>query len=218
MPLDHSNLNPAPAHRTVPTILRTLVQRIHSDQGTVAVSFILALPIFLIILAILVQYALLINAKIMLDQTAISAGRTAATCLPTDVQLDNVIAEDNINRTAYIQLVPLSPVARGGTNAESQVVAQAFTNAGVQLPAKFAERYTYAAEATAVSYPQRNYAASNGQDLELQVSYKFYLTVPGAQRLIGNADTVGGISGRFITLFSTTQVQTAHGRQAATAN
>ncbi len=46
------------------------------------------------------------------------------------------------------------------------------------------------------------------------VSYRFYLTVPVAGTLIGQTDTIAGVSGRFFTLSATVKAETAHGREA----
>ena len=200
----------------------TLLARLHSDDGTVAVSFILVLPIFLLVFGVILQYALLVNAKIMVDQAALASARTATTFLPTDPQIDfldlnstqAINASDMINRAARIQLVPLSPAAKDNSNAaEEQAVEAGFTNAGVKLPSSFATRYAYASQATKVTWPDQDYPRLKGQEIQVQVTYQFYLTVPGARDLIGRADSIAGVNGRFFPMTSTIRVQTAHGRQ-----
>lgn len=209
---------------------RVLLSRLHSDDGTVSVSFILVLPLFLLVFGVIIQYALLVNAKIMVDQAALSAARTAATFLPTDPQIDfldpgltqPINALDMINRSARIQLVPLSPASKDNSSApEEQAIETGFTNAGVKLPSSFAPRYAYASQATKITLlpvqPQlqvQDYPFLKGQEIQVQVTYQFYLTVPGARDLIGAANSIAGINGRFFPMVSTVPVQTAHGRQA----
>jgi Flp pilus assembly protein TadG len=197
-------------------MLRRLVARIHSERGTVAVSFILVLPLFLMVLSIIIQYALLVNARVMVGQAALATGRSATTMLPTDPQLDGITLPDPINQTAYINLVPLSPPATANVDPDADAIANGFSNAGVNVPSTFAARYTYAAQATQVTYPQVAYPQMAGQDIEITVTYRFLLTVPGASAFIGQSDTVAGVTGRFFTITSTVHVQTAHGRQGGT--
>src|SRR5207237_1241107 len=80
-------------------ILRVLHRR---DDGSAAVSFIMAFPIFLWIIAILVQMVLLVNAKIMVSYAADCAARSAVTSLPDE-------HPENIKQAACAALAPLSP-------------------------------------------------------------------------------------------------------------
>ena len=57
------------------------------DKGTVAITFLLSLPILLTVIGVLVQYALLANAQLTLNHAVQSAARSAMTALPTDPNL-----------------------------------------------------------------------------------------------------------------------------------
>ena len=71
--------------RRVRVMLRWLRRKDRTwDRGTVAVTFLLSLPILLFIIAIFVQYALIVNAQLVIDRAVQAAARTAMTALPTN--------------------------------------------------------------------------------------------------------------------------------------
>ena len=184
------------------------LKRLHRDDGgTAAVSFILCLPVFLAILTVFVQFALMLNAKLMVSNAAAAAARSAITSLPEETP-------DNVKHAACMMLVPVSPKAVTGVSQEAQGLSDAIKTLNADAPSAFAERYTYAENAVVVMYPNLDYKHKPGQDIEVTVSYKFFLTVPGARGLLGQAGNVAGVDGRFWTVSSTVKVQTAHGRAA----
>jgi Flp pilus assembly protein TadG len=188
--------------------LSRLLAAIHEDRGGAAISFIATFPIFLIIVAVIVQYALILNAKIMIDHAARSAARAAVTCLP-DGQ------PQRISSAACMALVPISPVARTSASSEADTTYQAMKRLGTPVADSFAARYTYAQQATSISYQQADDLHLAGREIEVRLVYRFYLTVPAAKTFITSGDeTVAGVSGRFLDIVSTCKVQTAHGREA----
>ena len=114
-------------------------------RGTVSVTFILVLPIFMCIIAIVVQYALMVNARIMVQYAAETAARSAVTALPDE-------HEEAIFRAARTSLVTLSPQAKSAVDPEATAMADAMRRAGVDISDSFAPRYTYAMAATHVSW------------------------------------------------------------------
>ena len=173
-------------------------------------SFILALPIFLTIVSVVVQLALMVNAKIMVAHAADAAARAAATSLPDG-------HPENIAHAARLALVPVCPQATTSTAPEADADAAALRTLGVNVADSFPARYTYAMDATKVSWTPADldFASSAGQTVDVTVTYKFQLTVPGAMRLgEGENTTVGGIQGWFWEVSATSRVQTAHGRKA----
>jgi hypothetical protein len=89
------------------------------------------------------------------------------------------------------------------------------------LPDRYAQRYTYAQQATQVTIVPlvvngANYAQSAAPRVRITVAYDFQLTVPLLKDLIGRTDTVAGVTGRFLKLSSTLDVQLSHGREAGT--
>jgi Flp pilus assembly protein TadG len=173
------------------------------------VSFVLAFPIFLTIVAIIVQMALMVNAKVVVTHAADSAARAAATSLPDG-------KPENVERAAWMALAPLSPQAQSPVAAEAAADYDALRRMGVDVPESFPARYTYATEATAVSWsPDVDFSRSEGQEVEVTVTYRFQLTVPGAMKMAAaDDDTVAGVKGRFWEVTARSRVQTAHGRKA----
>ncbi len=197
--------------------LARIIAAIHSDEGAAAIPFMIALPIFITIVGIFVQYALLINAKVMVQQAADLAARAAATSLPDE-------HPENVLKAARMSLAMLSPQS-SQTNPEGSAVYEALVRSNADpVPPTFAQRYTYAMDATKVSWTHQNasFVDHKGQLIDVTVEYKFYLTVPGAMRLLSGPrspafqGTVGGVSGRFYTITATSQVQTSHGRKTGT--
>ncbi len=198
--------------RSLAVALRLFARTLHSDRGSAAVPFILALPIFLWIVAILVQYTIIVNAKLLIDHAAQSAARAAVTSLPEG-------HPENVAAAAYLGLATLSPLSTLPPSVQADNVYRALQNTGIPAADTFPARYTYAMEATKVDWnpqnPQVDFTTSRGRQLDVTVTYRLCLTVPGAMGLIGSADTVAGISGRFLTIASTSRVETSHSRQSA---
>jgi Flp pilus assembly protein TadG len=188
--------------------LRRFQALLHNDEGGAAVSFILALPIFLWIIAIFVQFALMMNAKISIDNAAAVAARAAVTSLPEG-------KPENVTTAACMALAPLSPQATGQSASDAQALFDALQATGVPIPETFPARYTYAMEATKVSWdPDIDFTTSRGRELNVSLVYRFKLTVPGANMLIGSSDTIGGVQGRYLDIASAScRVQTSHSRK-----
>src|SRR5437763_1937362 len=87
------------------------------DKGTVAVTFLLSLPLLLILIGIFAQYALLVNGRLTVDRAVSSAGRSAMTALPTYEPVDDIDGEATVNKAARLALVPISPVAQDGASS-----------------------------------------------------------------------------------------------------
>ena len=206
-------------------LLRKYVHLLHrGDKGTVAVTFLLSLPILMTVIGILVQYALLANARITLDRAAAAAARSAMTSLPTDPAIDWLplgTGDANVKRSALMILESLSPVSENITS-EATTVAEALTQVGVAVPATYAARYAFAQSATNVELAPLNengapYARSRSPRVRITISYDFKLTVPFVSSLIGREATVAGVTGRYFTLTSTLDnVQLSPGRETPT--
>jgi len=188
---------------------RLLWRALADDRGAVAVSFILTFPIFLLIAAIIVQYALLLNARLVVEHAAQTAARAAATALPDE-------RPELVLRAARTALAPLSPRAGVAPEAEALRTAEALADCGVNVAESFADRYTYAMAATRAAWSGGGWPNRAGREVEVTVRYRFLLTVPGASRLISAGRTsVAGVEGRFTTLVATARAQASHGRKAA---
>ncbi len=203
------------------------------DRGTVAVTFLLSLPILLTIIAIFVQYALIVNAKLVVGRAAQAAARTAMTALPLDPDVDGIEGEVMVRRSAYMALAPLSPLATN-ESADGGLVGDALERLGMlqgKGGASFGRRYTYAENGATVAWERlgddgavlpdtgwepADYARARGQQIRVTVTYPFLLTVPGVNKLIGGEGETGGVKGRVLTLTASRVVTLSHGREAQT--
>ncbi|QOV88399.1 TadE/TadG family type IV pilus assembly protein [Humisphaera borealis] len=196
------------------SIIVRIIRTARGDDGAAAVSFIMTFPLFLLIVAIIVQLALIVTAKIMISHAADTAARAAMTSLPED-------KPDNVARAARLALTPICPEAKNGASSQASAVADALRQLGTEVPESFANRYTYAMEATQVNWTpsEHNYIGSEGSPVEVELTYQFRLTVPFAMRLVSGRETsVAGVSGRFWEVSARRQVQASHGRRARIDN
>jgi|GEM_PF-5373294 len=184
---------------------------LRGEHGGAAVPFILALPIFLTILAVIIQFALLVNAKITLNQAAQATARAAMTSLPDELPT-------NVQRAARMSLAPVSPAAKTGLSNEAVEITSSLATLGINPGNTYGARYTYAEAVTNASYPNQvgsNFAYNEGQLVEVHVDYLVYLPVPIAQRFIGQRRTIAGIEGWFLQMRGTARVMTSHGRKTS---
>jgi hypothetical protein len=196
------------------------------DKGYLAISFAASLPILLLLIGIIVQYALLINAQLTLDRAVQAGARSAMTALPVDAAIGEAGGPAYVARSIRMTLESLSP-AGTDVSGESETVAEALTALGMTLPDRYRQRYTYAEEATQITILPLD---GNGREMEgwvdyskiaaprvrMTVQYDFKVTVPLWGTVLGRADTVDGVSGRFLRMSSTLDVQLSHGREAPT--
>jgi len=187
--------------------LRRTLRRLAGDDGAAAVSFILTFPIFMLIVAIIVQLALMVTAKIAVSHAADTAARAAMTSLPDE-------RPDNVARAAWLSLAPISPEAEAAT-PEGAEVAEALRQVGTSVPDSFAARYAYAMAATEVSWtPERSFEGAEGAPVEIDVTYHFRLTVPFAMRIVPAVESpISGVNGRFWRVSAQRRVQASHGRK-----
>jgi Flp pilus assembly protein TadG len=228
-------------------LLRKYLQLLKGrDKGTVAVTFILSLPLLLVTLCVIAQYALIINARIVLNHAVAAAARSAIVCLPTDPAIDT--ANDNltpiqgdqlVNESARMILESISPKATTSIDEEARTITDSLQKSGIQVPNSFADHYAFAEAATTVSwmqldtagqpipgtqFPPEQFAKWRGQTIQLTVNYRFYLNVPGAKiwgRALSGQDgpeTLAGVTGYFIPLTASYNVQLSHGREAMSDN
>jgi Flp pilus assembly protein TadG len=202
------------------------------DRGTVAITFLLSLPLLMLIIGLLVQLSLLVNARLTLDRAATAAARSAMTSLPADPVIDQVDGMSNVRRAAYIALAPISPVAPAAST-DGETVGQALaalSGGNSALPRNFAGRYTYAEAATLVEVdpidangvvlPMEDFSRAAAPRIRLTLRYDFRLTVPLINMplvaVFGRSGTVAGITGRFFTISTTREVQLSPGREVPT--
>jgi hypothetical protein len=209
------------------------------DRGTVAVTFLMALPILLFVLAVIIQYAMIVNARIVLNRAAAGAARSAMTALPTDPSVDTLgdgPGAPPLDGVAFVKMAacerlesisPVASIPAGIANSDTQTIE----GYGFSINQSYGQRYDYADQATTIHWqvvddagnpigdpdpPPSFLCHCSGQHVQLTVSYQFYLNVPGAKLFMGGSGNVAGVSGRFITLNTTYDVQLSHGREAMT--
>ncbi len=197
------------------------------DKGTVAVTFLLSLPLLLLVIGIFVQYALLINAQLVVDRAVAAAARAAMTSLPTDPAIDPTNGPNNVARAARMVLETISPNSAMSTS-EAAAMQDAIQAANITLPQGFVGRYSYAENATTVTITpidgqgsisgNANYAQEAGPRVRITVSYNFQMTVPAVNGFVGQSDMISGLNGRFKTMTASLDVQLSPGREAASNN
>jgi Flp pilus assembly protein TadG len=192
------------------------------DKGTVAITFLLSLPILMAVIGVLVQFALLANARLTVDRAVASAARSAMTAVPTDQNLGDAGGVNYPVRSALMVLESLSPQSPNMVG-DGETIKEALTQVGANPPGSYAARYDYAQQAAVVTIVPIdgngnvisgvNYAATAAGRVRITVTYDFQLTVPAANVMVGRAATVAGVTGRFLTLTSSLDVQLSHGRE-----
>jgi Flp pilus assembly protein TadG len=188
--------------------LGALARRIQNDDGAAAIPFVLALPLLITIIAVTVQYAMLVAAYTVVAGAAEAAARSAVVSLPDG-------NTDPIKRAAFMVLAPLSPQG-SSIDPEGQDIADAFSLVGMTPSPTFASRYTYAMQAAQVTWDARDYTTLPSSPAWVQVQYQFQLTIPWAATLISfNKTTVGGINARFAPLGQKVQIMTSPSRKTA---
>ncbi len=203
------------------------------DKGTVAVTFLLSLLVFVPVTGVIVQWALLANAMEVVNRAASAAARSAMVVLPTDPAVDTTYGQAPADRAAWMVLESISPQAQASQAGQQQVlspddgqtVADALSAAGYTVLPSYPARYAFAQQSGTITIQPQGAAAnaSGGQPLyaELQapqvqitITYQFRLTVPMFNMLLGQPMTVAGVSGRYMTLTATRTVQLSDGREA----
>lgn len=189
-----------------------LARRIHQEDGAAAVPFVLAITFFIPIVAIAVQWALLLSAYVTVGGAAEAAARSAIVALPEQ-------KTDSIRKAALMVLAPLSPVGSGAVDPEGEAIFEAYAATGMSPVTTFAQRYTYAMQGTQVTWDGRDFSHLAGTTAWVQVNYSFQLTVPiAATFLAPRTSSVGGINGRFFNITRRVQLFTSPSREAGASD
>jgi len=196
------------------------------DKGTVAVTFILSLPVLMLIIAVMVQYALLATGRLAFERALAAAARSAMVALPTDPVVDNTNGTAFVQRAIFLNLAPISPPA-DNVSGEASTVAQALAGVGVNVPSDFGRRYTFAQNGTTITIDNLsgneagsmegiNYAKAAGGRVRITVTYPFRLNVPFINVLGGDQTSIAGASGRYFWFKGHVDVQLSDGRMVPT--
>jgi hypothetical protein len=187
------------------------------ESGTSAVEFVLVLPILAVMLLMILQIALLVQAKFVVNYAAFCAVRAAITVIPDEVASNGLFESRNrvgkhessekvemIHRSAALPLTAISPVPglSGATGlpvlTNPQPIAQLIKLAPFDVGPEsmmgqvmLRAPYAYHPENTVVEiFDGDGNEAHNFRDhdwVTVKVSYRYYLAVPFAKRLFGTA-------------------------------
>lgn len=203
---------------------------VDEESGSSAVEFILVLPPLLALLLMILQIALIVQAKFVVNYAAFCAARSAIVVIPDEIsgggppEPRNQLASPNtsqkveiIRRAAALPVTAISPLpgisfSRGvpfltDPNAVAELLKLAPFDVGprsmvgqVMLRAP----YAYHEENTAVKVMTlEGVAGRNYRDhdwVTVKVSYRYYLAVPFAKQLFGTSYTGNPI---WTTIFGT---------------
>jgi len=190
--------------------------QLDEQSGTSAVEFVLVLPVLTVLLLMILQIALVVQAKFVVNYAAFCAARSAIVLIPQDVSGDGPFEPRNrlgdpersnkveiVQRAAAFPLTSISPLP--GVSAVRGLPV--LTNPEVMLElAKLAPfdvepsmmgqvmlraPYAYHTKNTAVKvFTSQGAESGNFQEhdwVTVKVQYRYYLTVPFAKRLFGTA-------------------------------
>ena len=195
---------------------RTVVSFVHrEDSGTGMLDFLLVFPIFMMIVLIIVQLLMLLNARILVGYAAYTAARSAA------VNLDDG-ATFRYERAAALACMPISPdfgrvpsllqaylIGRNGGNLGLFVTFStlpfewslfAHTPDSSRYARRLPGKLRYAALATEVQVSQAD-SAGPRDPFTLEVTHRYYLDVPYSGEIF--ARLMGGFEGSFFGPFIT---------------
>jgi hypothetical protein len=150
-----------------------------AEGGTAVLDFVLTLPFFAMSVMIVVQTALLVNARLVVGYAAFAAARSAVVWVPAG---DLDVAREHATDAAALACLPISPGVGGPIATLSGAeVALAFIGGSDPLRriARAGAKYQYALAATSVELSGIEDPAQ-AAPITATVSYRFYLSVPYA--------------------------------------
>jgi hypothetical protein len=192
----------------------SLVGNEDGQSGSSAVEFILVLPPLVVLLLMILQIALIVQAKFVVNYAAFCAARSAIVMIPNEIssaeprnQLSNPETSNKIqiiHRAAALPLTAISPLP--GLNMATGIPVLTNPDAVVDLlklaPFDVGPRsmmaqvmlrapYAYDEENTAVKVlTQQGLEGGSFRDhdwVTVKVKYRYYLAVPFAKKLFGTS-------------------------------
>lgn len=195
---------------------------VDQESGASAVEFVLVLPALAVLLLMILQIALLVQAKFVVNYAAFCAARSAIVVIPDDVpgsrppeprnRLGNPDRSEKIeviHRSAALPLTAISPKpgftgATGWpfiTNPEpiADLIKLAPFDVRPTMMGQVMPRAPYAYHPDNTAVKVINAQGNEGGEfldhdwVTVKVSYRYYLAVPFAKRLFGTAYSNNGI-------------------------
>ena len=174
-------------------ILKTRIKSLFSEEdgGAYTLSYVMVMPILMLLTCVVVETTLLMSAKVGTVYSAWSGARTAIVW--SSALEDWSAVEDRIEVAAVQSFVPFasgmgvkgSPPDRASAYAESY---ESFANDPVS--ANYV-RSKYANAVDRLTVKTDGPPASHDSDISVTVQYKFRFNIPGIGKLLGEKDGDG---------------------------
>lgn len=195
-----------------------------AESGASAVEFVLVMPPLVVLLLMILQIALIVQAKFVVNYAAFCAARSAIVVIPDDVSANGTIESRNhignpdtsekletIHRAAALPLSAISPLAGFSletglpvlTNPDAMVELLKLIPFDVGAPSMVGQMmlrapYAYHHENTVVKVlTLEGNEGGRFQDhdwVTVKVTYRYYLAVPFAKKLFGTSYSDNPIS------------------------
>lgn len=192
---------------------------LRSQDGSSAVQFILTFPFLLIIILLILQIALIVQAKFVINYAAFCAARSAIVTIPArvgsrrftenrnEIQLNNSESPKMkiIQRSAALPCVGISPrqspglIAHTGTLGDFAAAAHLlplslfvpYTHANYIAQMGLRAPYAYDRKNTKIEITPNTRQFTDHAEITVKVTHRYYLVVPFADRLLGQS-YIGG--------------------------
>ena len=199
--------------RTLAKAKGSSVAATDQQSGSAAVEFVMILPALAVLLLMILQIALIVQAKFVVNYAAFCAARSAIVIIPDDFpgearnRLNNPNSSEKfqvIQRGAALPLTAISPLP--GSNltrgvpilTDPNIVAELFKLAPFDVAPRsmmgqvmLRAPYAYHPDNTAIKVLTQQGAESGtfGEHdwVTVKVNYRYYLAVPFAKKLFGSA-------------------------------
>lgn len=178
------------------------------QSGVSVVEFILVFPLLLALMLSILQLALLVQAKFVVNYAAFCAVRSAIVTIPARIRSGRRLEERNvidtrdpdspkmkiIRRAAALPCTAISPVWRPGLVISTGTSGDLAAVAPLSRLTVFAPSFDYERQILSravYAYDHRNTTVgvtSDGKDhgpVTVKVTHRYYLTVPFANRIFG---------------------------------
>ena len=160
------------------------------ESGTAMLDFILTFPLFVMILLIVIQFALMINARIVVSWAAFAAARSAVVW--TDDGLE--VAERRARKAAAVACTAISPstLTPPSLDLGALLLVAHATNTIPHRFLRVPRMHSYALSATEVEVRAGSEMGEIGahDPVTVTVTYQFHLAVPYADSIFSR--TFGG--------------------------
>lgn len=182
------------------------------DGAAYAISLLMALPLYVAMVALVVEVASLTSAGMTLDAAASAAARSAAAWLPLEGSAE--LKHRQIKRAAVLALVPAANAGAASSSADAEA-EQAFVSAYRRftphpLPHDryLAAKYRAADQATTVTISPSS--PRGGDRVTVRVEFRAPIRVPGFGRWLGDSGTGDNATRRIMRELSFTLEPTPH--------